>query len=137
MGTVTLRWVEEKMMVVSDSSGHSIVVGRSPDPQFTYVGVKPSDLLLMSAAACSAYDVVDILTKQRESFVDLKVYCSGEQLSEPPYNFTKIHIHYEVHGSVNSEKLRRAIYLSEEKYCSVLCTIRPGVSLSSDFEIID
>ena len=137
MGTVTLRWVEEKLMVVSDSNGHSVVVGRSPDPHFTYGGVKPSDLLLMAAAACSAYDVVEILTKQREPLVDLKVYCSGDQMSDIPYAFTKIHLRYEVHGSVKPEKLERAIRLSCEKYCSVLATLRPGVPISSDYEIIE
>jgi putative redox protein len=135
MGIVTLRWLEEKMMVVSDSNGHSVVVGRSPDPQFIWAGVKPSDLLLMAAAACSAYDVVEILTKQREPFEDLKVICSGDQMIEPPYTFTKIHLHYRLRGEVNPEKLERAIQLSEEKYCSVLATLRPGVPVSSDYEI--
>jgi len=137
MGSIKLRWVEEKMMVVTDSSGHSIVVGRSPDPEFKFTGVKPSDLLLMAVAACSAYDVVEILTKQREPFNNLKILCSGDQMSEPPYTFTKIHLHYEVHGKVNIEKLERAIRLSEEKYCSVIATLRPGVPVSSDFEIIE
>lgn len=137
MGTIKLRWVEEKMMVVTDSSGHSIVVGRSPDPEFKFAGVKPSDLLLMAAAACSAYDVVEILTKQREPFEDLKILCTGDQMNEAPYTFTKIHLHYELKGNVNSEKLERAIRLSEEKYCSVIATLRPGVPVSSDYEIIN
>jgi putative redox protein len=137
MGTVSLRWVEKYMMVVTDSNGHSIVVGRSPDPQFKWSGVKPSDLLLMSAASCSAYDVFDILTKQREPLTDLTVDCSGEQNPDPPYAFTKIHLHYHVHGKVNPEKLERAIRLSEDKYCSVIATLKPGVAISSDYEIIE
>jgi putative redox protein len=136
MATVKVRWIEKFMMSVTGSNGHSVVVGRSPDPQFQYVGIKPSELLLMAAASCSAYDVVDILTKQREPFEDLRVDCSGEQASEPPYTFTKIHLHYEVKGDVNPEKLERAISLSEEKYCSVLATLKFGVSISSDYEII-
>ena len=137
MGTVTLRLVEDHLMVVSDSNGHSVVVGRSPDPQFVWAGVKPSDLLLMAVAACSAYDVVEILTKQREPFTDLKVHCTGDQMADPPYTFTRIHLHYEVYGKVNSEKLERAIRLSEEKYCSVLASLKPGVPVSSDYEIIE
>jgi putative redox protein len=136
MGAITLRWVEDKMMVVSDTNGHSIVVGRSPDPQHTWIGVKPSDLLLMAVASCSAYDVVEILTKQREPLNDLKIICTGDQMSDPPYTFTCIHLHYQVGGAVNPEKLERAIRLSEDKYCSVISTLRPGVPISSDFEII-
>ena len=136
MGTITLRWVEQHLMLVSDSNGHSIAVGKSPDPQHIWAGVKPSDLLLMAVASCSAYDVVEILAKQRVPLTDLKVICSGDQMSEPPYKFTRIHMHYEVHGEVNSEKLEKAIRLSEEKYCSVIATLKPGVPISSDYEIV-
>jgi putative redox protein len=136
MGAITLRWIEDKMMAVSDTNGHSIIVGRSPDPQYQWVGVKPSDLLLMAVASCSAYDVVDILTKQRERLNDLKITCTGDQMSDPPYTFTCIHLHYQISGAVNPEKLERAIRLSEDKYCSVISTLRPGVPVTSDFEIL-
>lgn len=136
MGAITLRWVEDKMMVASDTNGHSIVIGRSPDPQHQWVGVKPSDLLLMAVASCSSYDIVEILTKQREPLEDFKVICTGDQMSEPPYTFTCIHMHYLVTGAVNPEKLERAIRLSEDKYCSVISTLRPGVPITSDFEIL-
>jgi putative redox protein len=136
MGTITLRWVEDHLMVASDSNGHSIVIGKSPEPQHDWAGVKPSDLLLMAVASCSTYDVVDILTKQREPFLNLKVLCSGEQSPDPPYAFLKIHLHYLVYGKVNPKKLEKAIHLSEEKYCSVISALRPGVPIISDFEII-
>lgn len=136
MGTVTLRWVESKLMVGSDSNGHSVVIGRSPEDHDTWNGIKPSDLLLLATASCSVYDVVEILTKQREPLKDIKVTCSGDQQSDPPYTFTKIHLHYIVKGDVNQAKLERAIDLSENKYCSVMSTLRPGVPISSDYEIV-
>ena len=136
MGIITLRCVEKYLMVASDSNGHSIVIGRSPDPEHDWAGVKPSDLLLMAVASCSAYDVVEILTKQREPFKDLKVLCTGDQMSDPPYRFTEIHLHYQVHGIVNPAKLEKAIRLSQEKYCSVISTIRPDTSVTSDYEIV-
>ena len=136
MATITLRWIEKKLMVATDSNGHSIVIGRSPDPEHEWAGVKPSELLLMAVASCSAYDVVEILTKQREPFTDLKVLCSGDQLSKPPYTFTKIHVHYQLYGNVKPEKLEKAIRLSQEKYCSVISTLRPGVSITSDYQVI-
>lgn len=136
MGTVTLRWVEGLLMVGTDSTGHSIVIGRSPENKDTLIGMKASDLLLLAAAACSVYDVIEILTKQREPLQDLKVFCSGDQLPNPPYTFTKIHLHYQVKGAVDEKKLARAIQLSEDKYCSVISTLRPSVPVSSDYEIV-
>jgi len=135
MGSVTLRWVEGKLMAGTDSNGHSIVIGRSPENPDEFIGMKPSDLLLLAAASCSAYDVIEILQKQREPMRALKVICVGEQMPEPPSKFTSIHLHYIVHGAVNPSRLQKAICLSEDKYCSVISTLRPGVPITSDFEI--
>jgi putative redox protein len=134
MGEIVLRWIDGKMMAASDSNGHSVVIGRNPDGD-GFVGVKPSDLLLMAAASCAAYDVIEILTKQREPLQDLRIVCRGDQQAEPPYTFTSIHLHYVVTGAVKAERLERAIQLSEEKYCSVISTLRPGVPVSSDYQI--
>lgn len=136
MGTVTVRWIESHLMVGIDSNGNSIVIGRSPENEQEFVGVKPSDLLLLGAASCSMYDVVDILKKQREPLQDIKIFCTGDQQVDPPYAFTSIHLHYVVYGEVNSEKLEKAIQLSEVKYCSVICTLRSGVTITSDYEIV-
>jgi len=137
MAAVTVRVVENKLLVGTDSNGHSIVIGKAPDDGSRFIGMKPSDLLLLAAASCSAYDVVDILNKQREPLAGLTVTCTGDQASDPPYIFTKIHLHYQVRGKVKPTKLERAIELSEQKYCSVIASLKPGVPISSDYDILD
>jgi putative redox protein len=136
MGTITLRWLEDHLMIGSDTHGHSVVIGQSPESPNEWVGMKPSDLLLVAAAACSTWDVVEILAKQRQPLEDLKVVCSGEQMPDPPNTFTNIHLHYVARGALNAEKLEKAIRLSEDKYCSVISTLRPRVVITSNFEII-
>lgn len=135
MATVTIRWVDRTLMVGTDTTGHSIVIGRSPEEHSKFIGLKASDLLMISLAACTAYDVLEILNKQREPLEDFKVLCSGEQLSDPPYTFTSIHLNYQVEGNVDRAKLERAIRLSEEKYCSVMITLKQGVPITSEYEI--
>ncbi|HEY65389.1 MAG TPA: OsmC family protein [Caldilineae bacterium] len=137
MGTVAVKWVASQLMTGVDSLGHPLVMGSWPEREPEWDGLKPSDLLLLAAASCSAYDVVMILTKQREPMEGLEVLCTGEQMSDPPYAFTSIHLHYIVKGPVNPRKVERAIQLSEEKYCSVLNTLKPTVKVTSDFEIVD
>lgn len=136
MSEIILRQIEHHMMAGSDSNGHSIVIGRSPVDHNHWVGVKPSDLLLMSIAACATYDVVDILKKRREEYQELIVICTGDQEEDPPYTFTRIHLQYKLRGLVDPTQLGRAIRLSIEKYCSVINTLRKDIPVTSDFEII-
>jgi putative redox protein len=135
MGTVSLKWIESQLMLGTDSYGHPITIGSWPEKDPEWVGLKPSDLLMLSAASCSAYDVVMILKKQRVNLESLEVSCKGEQASVPPYQFTSMHLHYDVKGDCEKSKLARAIQLSEEKYCSVTNTLRPTVSITSSFTL--
>lgn len=136
-GTVNIRWTGARMMLGVDSRGTAIPIGFNRDEDPVWSAVKPSDLLLLAAASCSAYDVVEILDKQREPLEALDIQCSGEQITEQPYNFINLHLKYIIKGAVNPKKVERAIKLSEDKYCSVLATLRPSLEISSEFEIIE
>lgn len=137
MGTVSVKWIESQFMTGVDSFGHPITIGSWSEREPQWAGLKPSDLLMLAAASCTAYDVVMILTKQKEAIEDLEVTCSGEQQSEPPYTFTTMHINYVFKGQLNPKKVERAIKLSEEKYCSVTNTLKGTVEITSSYEIID
>lgn len=137
MSSVVINWVRSRLMVGVDSRGNSIVIGRDQKQEPVWSGVKASDLLLISAASCSMYDVVEILEKQREPLEDIQVFCDGEQAPEPPHRFLTLHLKYRVYGKISPEKLERAIQLSQDKYCSVLATIRPNLRFSSEYEIVD
>ena len=136
MGTVAVKWIESRLMTGVDSFGRPLVIGNWPEKEPEWTGLKPSDLLMLAAASCSAYDVVMILTKQREPLAGLEVTCTGQQESEPPYQFTSLHLHYTVQGPLNPQKVERAIRLSEEKYCSVINTLKPSVKITNDFELV-
>lgn len=135
MGTVSVKWVDSKLMVGVDSSGHPLVISSWPERNPQWTGIKPSDLLLLSIASCSMYDVLEILRKQKVEIEDLEVVCTGEQQPKPPHRFVKIHLMYKAQGNIVTEKLERAIRLSQDKYCSVIATIRPGVDLTSEYYI--
>lgn len=136
MSTVSVKWIESKLMVGIDSNGHAIAISSWPERDPAWIGVKPAEMLLLAAASCSMYDVVEILQKQREPLMGLEVTCSGEKETEPVYRFTSIHLHYIAKGHVESEKLARAIQLSVDKYCSVINTIKGCAKISFDYEVI-
>ena len=135
MGTVSVKWVESQLMIGVDSLGHTLAIGSWPEREPEWAAMKASDLLMLAAASCSAYDVVMILRKQRADLVDFEVEVTGEQEPEPPNRFTKIHLHYKFKGDLDEGKVRKAIALSEDKYCSIICTLRPTVEFSHSLEI--
>ncbi len=99
------------------------------------VASKPSDLLPLSLAACTAYDVEVILRKQRQDLRGLEVFSRTVQDPDPPWTFRKIHLHFVLRGDVDDAKAARAIHLSESKYCAVAATLRGEVELSYSHEV--
>ncbi len=136
MAEINVTWVQSFQFIGTDSTKHSVVLsGSGPEDG---IGMKPSQLLLVSLGSCTAYDVVNILRKKRQKLTGLRVRVTSEQESEPPWAYSKIHIHYEVTGhNLNPDAVEQAIHLSEEKYCSVSATLKKGVELTYDYEIID
>ena len=134
MGTATVKWIEGKQFIGIDSTNHSVVLSTPKEG----IGIKPSDLLLIAVASCSAVDVVEILEKKRMTLTHLEISSSGEQDQDPPWTFRKIHMHYKIGGKNLTEKaVAQAIQLSGEKYCSVAATIRGTAEIVTDFEILE
>lgn len=123
-----LNWNPEENFTASDEDGYQIALTK---PQ----GVSPSDLLPMALIGCSSYDVVQILKKQRQELKRLDVMAEAVQDDAPPWRFRKIHIRYRAVGrGLDLEKLRKAIQISEEKYCSVYATLRDALEITHEAE---
>lgn len=85
----------------------------------------PLEMLIMAAGSCTAVDIVDILEKMRIDFSDLTVEVNavrGE--GERSRIIEEMHFHYTLRGDVPEDKLKKAIELSMEKYCSVSLNLK-------------
>ncbi len=127
---VTLHWNEEEQFILKDEDDYRIVMKK---PQ----GVSPSDLLPMALIGCTSYDVVEILKKQRQELDQLNVTAEAAQDETPPWRFRKIHIRYQAVGKVDIEKLRKAIEISEEKYCSVYATLKDAIEITHEADVVE
>ena len=128
---VSLDWIRERQFVMRDRNGFPIFMDQ-PN------GVNASDLLPLSLAGCTSYDVIAILEKQRQEVADLSVSVESTRDPEPPWAFRKIHVHYKISGCrLQADRVSRAIELAEQKYCGVYATLKDVVEISSDFEIIE
>jgi len=134
--TVRTVCIEKQQYLGVDSGKHSLVLSSQDEENAT--GVSPSELLLLSLAACTSYDVINILTKKRQRLTGLEVTVTGEQDKDPPWTYRRMHIHYEVRGRGLREKaVEDAIELTETKYCSVAVTLGATVELTYDYALIE
>lgn len=132
---VLVKWTGKRQFIGTDSGNHSIVISSHDEENHT--GMKPSELLLLALASCSAYDVVGILKKKRLQLDGLDITVHGEQEPEPPSAFCKIHLKFFLTGPDLTEKaVEQAIDLSLTKYCSVAATISPRADITHEFEIL-
>ncbi|GAC1421625.1 MAG: hypothetical protein NVS1B13_07800 [Flavisolibacter sp.] len=93
-------------------------------------GFSPKALLLSGLAGCSGIDIVDVLEKMRVPFSKLSMEVEAEQTEEHPKVFKEIHIHYLITtGEENSDKVKKAIELSLDKYCGVAAMLKKNSSI--------
>ncbi|SFE72633.1 OsmC family protein [Spirosoma endophyticum] len=99
-------------------------------------GARPMEMLLMGLAGCSAIDVILILQKQKQVIEDFRLKVDGLREKDAiPAPFKKIHITYLLKGQLNADKVKRAIDLSMDKYCSATAQFRPSADITYSFEI--
>ncbi|AZV22152.1 MULTISPECIES: OsmC family protein [unclassified Mesorhizobium] len=133
-----VKWVEERTFVGESGSGHMVVLGTAHGPEGRTPGPSPMELVLIGTGGCSAYDVVHILEKGREAVEDCVVELDAERAETEPRVFTRIHMHFVVKGrALSSVKVKRAIDLSIEKYCSASAMLAETATITHDFEVID
>ena len=90
----------------------------------------------MSLAACTAYDVVEILRKQRQDLLGLEVVATSVQDPDPPWTFREIHLRFRLTGTVDATKAAKAVEIAETRYCAVAATIRSAVRLTHEVMIL-
>lgn len=99
-------------------------------------GTSPMELLLISIAGCSGMDIVSILEKMQVKFHRFETTVEGERASDHPRVFKDIEVVYRFWGeSLPEEKVKRAVQLSMEKYCSVANMIDKAADLTYRIEI--
>lgn len=128
-----VQWKDGEQFVGIASSGHALVID-SDRKRNTAPG--PMELVLIGLCACTATDVVSILTKKREPFTGLKVRAEAERTPEPPTVYTEIRLIYSVRGAVSKKAMEDAVRLSKEKYCSVSQMLQKTAKITSVIEYL-
>ena len=133
-----VKWVEQVAFAVESGSGHALVVDGAPDAGGRNVGMRPMELMLAGAAACTAFDVVWILKRARQPVADCVVEADAERAPQEPKVFTRIHLAYVVAGrGLDAKQVERAVKLSKEKYCSATIMLASTAEITYEVKVID
>ncbi len=128
-----MRWLKQLQFEGRGTGGDRPTILVDGD---TKVATSPVELLLLAAATCTASDIVIILQKQRVQLEALDIDVDGTRRDEEPRRFTAIMFHVRVRGEGADEvKVRRAVDLSIQKYCSVIASLAPDIPISYDVAI--
>jgi putative redox protein len=133
MQTASIQWIGEEKFVATSPSGHAITIDSD---RTSNKAPGPMELVLMALGACTGTDVVSILKKKRQKLESLEVICSGERASEPPTVWIKLEVLYRLRGVLDEAAVKRAIELSEQKYCSVSAMLQKTATLTWRHEIL-
>jgi putative redox protein len=133
MVEASVQWSDGERFVAAASSGHAMVVDSDRKRN---TGTGPMELVLVALCACTATDVVSILTKKREAFTGVTVRAEGERAKEPPTVYTRIKLTYSVRGKVSKKAMEDAVRLSKDKYCSVSQMLQKSVPITSVIEYL-
>jgi putative redox protein len=122
---------------VETGSGHTLIIDSRPETGGEDTGPRPLELVTAGIAGCTAMDVIAILRKMQQKVTDLEVRVRTVDAEEHPQRFLQVHIEYRVTGhDLSEERVRRAIELSETKYCPAMASIRPGAPIITSYRII-
>ena len=131
--TVDVTWLGEGTHFVAEAEGGTVRLSSELDAERD--GPCPMDLLLVALGGCTATDVATVLRKMRQPLEALRVEVRGIDRDEDPQVWTDIEVVYHLTGDLDEAKVRRAIALSEEKYCCVEAQVHGTARITSRYEI--
>ena len=148
MKSIDLRWRPgTARFEARGASGAWISFAAPPEPEDAPLddgphggeaGPGPAEMLVVAGAACAAWDVVEILRKQRQDVTAIDCRADGDQQADPPWTFRRVELVFTIRGrDLDRDRVERAVALSVEKYCSVLSTIAYAATISHATQVVE
>lgn len=135
----TVRWTGDGMSFLAETeSRHLVTMDGAPEGGGRNLAPRPMEMVLLGTGGCTAYDVVLILQRSRQSVSGCEVRLHAERAAADPKVFTRIHMHFVVRGrGLKPALVENALRLSHEKYCSASIMLGKTAEITHDYEIIE
>jgi putative redox protein len=129
--------LNEGMQFVGESeSGHAILLDTTADVGGTDRAPQPMETVLIGLGSCTGMDVISILRKMRVEWDRFEILLEAERALDHPKVFTEIHLIYCIWGDdIAEDKLKKAIDLSQERYCPVTAMLSKTAKFTHEYQI--
>jgi putative redox protein len=132
----TVRWAGRMTFIGKAGTNHLVAMDTDSDFGGDSSATKPIELLLVALGGCTGMDIVPLLAKMRQEVTAVDLNITAEKSEEHPRTYTRIDIEYVVTGKdLAEDKVKRAIELSQEKYCSVSAMLKKACPVNYTIRI--
>ena len=132
-----ITWKNNMQFIALSGSGHSLTIDGAEEVGGNNNGMRPMEMFLLSLASCSAMDIIFILNKAKQKIASCVIEIKGTRSETIPKVFTDIQLIYIISGTnISENKVKNAISLSAEKYCSATNMIKKNCSINHTYKII-
>lgn len=136
---VKVEWKGGRVFEAQPPSGNTFLMDAYRESGGEDKGPTPMEAFLAAGAACSAIDVLLILEKKRLKVSSYHVEIDGQRLGEGVYPnpYVSIVFRHVISGEgLDASAVEQAVKLSDEKYCTVIATLRSAPEVRSEFVIV-
>lgn len=132
---ISTDWIDG-MAFETEINGHKLIIDADENVGGNDRGPRPKPLMLVALAGCTGMDVISILKKMRVDVKKFRVGVEAHQTDEHPKHYDEMKIVYEFWGTnLPTDKLEKAISLSQERYCGVSASYAKAMKLSHEITI--
>lgn len=131
-----VTWQGRMTFLGTADSGHTVTLGT--DPSAGGDALRPTELLAISLAGCTAMDVISILQKKQQVVTAFEVRTHVKRAADYPKVFTHIHLDYLIEGrQVDPGAVERAIELSLTRYCPIHAMLEKATQIDHSYHITE
>jgi len=130
-----VEWKNDMLFEGTTPNGHKVLMDTINEHGGNDSAAAPMQLVLIALGGCTGMDVIAILRKMKDLPKSFYMEIDSERAPEHPKVYKKTRIKYVFVGDVKEENVKRAIELSQTKYCSVSAILRGVGEVEYSYEI--
>ena len=123
---------------VETGSGHHVILDAAEHNGGQDTGPRPMEMLLVALASCAGMDIITILRKKRQEITAYELRVQGMRAEVHPKVFLDITVeHFFTGHNIRPEAVKRAIELTEDRYCGASAMLSKTATINHTFHIIE